>query len=66
MEKYFLKIDLKSNPVPYKRTTQRAKFVCKDYLKYLDFKKLLQMEFRRQNDISCFQAFDKQKNMSFL
>ncbi|EHY9468928.1 hypothetical protein K5A28_001646 [Campylobacter coli] len=32
MEKYFLKIDLKSNPVPYKRTTQRSKFACKDYV----------------------------------
>ncbi|EAK6079887.1 hypothetical protein U5686_001250 [Campylobacter coli] len=65
MEKYILKIDLKSNPVPYKRTTQKSKFACKDYLKYLDFKKLLQMEFRRQNDISCFQAFDKQKKYEF-
>ncbi|SUW99751.1 Endodeoxyribonuclease RusA [Campylobacter jejuni subsp. doylei] len=65
MEKYILKIDLKSNAVPYKRTTQRSKFVCKDYLKYLDFKKLLQMEFRIQNDRSCFQALDKQKNYKF-
>ncbi|XGQ69718.1 hypothetical protein AB9T38_05890 [Campylobacter hepaticus] len=65
MQKYFLKIDLKCNPVPYKRTTQRAKFVYRDYIKYLDFKKLLQIEFRRQNDINCFQAFDKQKKYEF-
>lgn len=61
MEKYILKIDLKSNPVPYKRTTQRAKFVSKDYLKYLEFKKHLQMEFLRQNKVQCFKALDEKK-----
>lgn len=32
---------LEYNPVPYKRTTQRAKFVSKDYKKYLEWKTLL-------------------------
>ncbi|MCV3508840.1 RusA family crossover junction endodeoxyribonuclease [Campylobacter sp. CNRCH_2016_3089] len=62
---YSLKLELKNNPVPYKRTTQRAKFVCKDYLKYLDFKKYLQIEFRKQNGISPNQAFDSKKQYEF-
>ncbi|CAM4033797.1 hypothetical protein [Campylobacter armoricus] len=62
---YSLKLELKTNPVPYKRTTQRAKFVCKDYLKYLEFKKYLQIEFRKQNGISPNQAFDFKKQYEF-
>ncbi|HDZ4931876.1 TPA: hypothetical protein RTF98_001296 [Campylobacter jejuni] len=58
---YDLYIELKDNPIPYKRTTQRAKFVSKDYLKYLEFKKHLQMEFLRQNKVQCFKAFDEKK-----
>lgn len=36
------------NPVPYKRTTQRAKY-SKDYKKYLDFKTLMGDKFCLQN-----------------
>ena len=43
--------DLAYNPVPYKRTTQRAKFVSEDYKKYCAWKKLLATEFRKQNGV---------------
>ena len=43
--------DLAYNPVPYKRTTQRAKFVSEDYKKYCTWKKLLATEFRKQNGV---------------
>ncbi|WP_348518101.1 hypothetical protein [Campylobacter sp. CCS1377] len=65
MKKYSLKIELKENPVPYKRTTQRAKFVCSDYMKYLEFRKLLQIEFLRQNKVAYFEAFDKNKTYEY-
>ena len=41
---------LEYNPVPYKRTTQRAKFVSADYKKYLKWKTLLGDEFCKQNE----------------
>ncbi|MFX3626143.1 hypothetical protein ACD574_02265 [Campylobacter sp. LH-2024] len=65
MEKYVLKINLTNNPVPYKRTTQRAKWMDMEYKKYQDFKELLKWEFRKQNNISSFKAFDKKKNYEF-
>lgn len=34
-----------NNPVPYKRTTQRQKFVDKSYKKYLAYKNLIILEF---------------------
>ena len=43
--------DLAYNPVPYKRTTQRAKFVSEDYKKYCTWKKLLATKFRKQNGV---------------
>lgn len=42
---------LEYNPVPYKRTTQRAKFASEDYKKYCAWKKFLAEEFRKQNGI---------------
>ena len=50
---YRLKItDLAYNPVPYKRTTQRAKFVSEDYKKYCAWKKLLATKLRKQNGVT--------------
>ncbi|MBR8466193.1 RusA family crossover junction endodeoxyribonuclease [Campylobacter sp. faydin G-140] len=47
---YTLKIEnLAYNPVPYKRTTQRQKWVDKGYQKYLAFKELLRWHFKAQN-----------------
>lgn len=34
-----------SNPVPYKRTTQRQKFVEKGYKRYIEYKNLIVAEF---------------------
>lgn len=65
MGKYSLKINLKNNPVPYKRTTQRAKFISSDYMKYLEFKELLKWEFLKQNKISSYKALDKNKAYEF-
>ncbi|OCX42296.1 crossover junction endodeoxyribonuclease RuvA [Campylobacter ornithocola] len=58
---YSLKLELKNNPVPYKRTTQRAKYTSKDYKKYQDFKDLLRVEFLKQNKLAYFKAFDIKK-----
>ena len=33
------------NPTPYKRTTQKQKFVCKEYKKYQAYKSLIVAEF---------------------
>ena len=46
---YILRLNLEFNPIPYKRTTQRAMFVSKDYQRYKAFKELLRLEFLKQN-----------------
>ncbi|QCD44108.1 RusA family crossover junction endodeoxyribonuclease [Campylobacter mucosalis] len=47
---YVLRLEnLTYNPVPYKRTTQRQKWVDKGYKKYLAFKELLRWQFKAQN-----------------
>lgn len=36
-----------NNPVPYKRTTQRQKYVCKEYKKYNDYKSAIIRDFTK-------------------
>lgn len=62
---YVLKIDLKENAVPYKRTTQKAKWLDKDYKKYQAFKEFLKCEFAKQNKIYSHQVLDVKKTYEF-
>lgn len=63
--KYVLKIDLINNPVPYKRTTQRAKYKDEEYKRYRAFKELLKWEFRKQNKVPSNEALNKNKHYEF-
>ena len=45
MSEYHFIVRSKANPVPYKRTTQRQKFVDAGYKKYLTYKSLIYATF---------------------
>ena len=56
---YELKItDLAYNPVPYKRTTQRAKFVSEDYERYREWKIFLGDKFCAQNERAAKEIYE--------
>lgn len=53
--KLVYKIDIKElpfNPLPYKRTTQRQKWVDEGYKKYQEWKSFILCEFFKQNKIT--------------
>ena len=51
-DKIELVIKTGKNPVPYKRTTQKQKFVDKEYKKYQEYKNLIITEFIKK--YKCF------------
>ncbi len=49
------------NPVPYKRTTQKQKFVCKEYQKYMKWKSLVIVSFVKAFKNTPFNMLEKDK-----
>jgi len=47
MQVIFFEVKTGKNPVPYKRTTQKQKFVDTEYKKYLEYKNLIVAEFTK-------------------
>lgn len=54
-------LNLDYNPVPYKRTTQKQKWVDKGYKKYIEWKTMLGDEFIKQNPTAPFEIYEIKK-----